>query len=172
MRTLLGDWNVKKIEVEEDGSIYVTTTTKTETIRIFEPQFGIGRKGKKAAALAKFAARNGLGNARRLYSFLSTMRRDFVGELPLSLPDCSSNMASAIGDDDKAIAAASLAAIDKADEMNLTKIERAGLNRKIIATAVFGLDSERVIDSLARLLGQPRTCLLKVVESDDADTPG
>ena len=54
MRTLLGDCNAKKIEVEEDGSIYVTTTTKTETIRIFEPQFGIGRKGFRPISVQRF----------------------------------------------------------------------------------------------------------------------
>jgi hypothetical protein len=95
MKTLLGDWKVKKIEVEEDGGIYVTITRKTEMVRIFEPTFGIGRKGKEAAALARFVARNGLGKARRICRFLATMPRDFVGTLPLSFPDRSSNSVSA-----------------------------------------------------------------------------
>ena len=171
MRTLLGEWKVKKIEVDEDGSIYVTRATTTKTVRIIVPNFGIGRKGKKAAALARFVARHGLGNARRLYRLLSTMRRDFVGELPLSFPDCSSNSVSAIDDNamEKAIAATSLAAIEKADEMAVTKAERAVLHRKIIASAVFGVDLDGVIDSLTDLLGQPRICPLKVVKSDDVD---
>ena len=96
MRTLLGDWKVNKIEVEEDGGIYVTITRNTEMVRIFEPTFGIGRKGKEAAALAKFVARNGLGKARRIYRFLATMPRDFVGTLPLSFPDRSSNLVKSL----------------------------------------------------------------------------
>ena len=166
--TLLDDWKVKKIEVEEGGRIFVTAASNTETIRICEPHFGIGRKGRKTADLAKFVARNGLGKARRLYRFLSTMSRDFVGELPLTFPDRSSNSVSAIDDED-AVISASWDALDKAEEMDITKAERAALNHKIIASAVFGVDIDGVIGSLTRIPGQSRKSLLKPVRSEDVD---
>jgi hypothetical protein len=59
-------------------------------------------------------------------------------------------------DEDKAIAA-SWAALDKADEMALTKPERAAIHRKIIASVVFGADFDGIIDSLNRCLAEPRT---------------
>ncbi len=166
MRNLIGDWKVKKIEVEEDGSIFVTRARKTEMVRIVAPHFGIGRKGKKVAALAKFVARHSLGEARRLYRFLSTMPRDFIGELPLSFPDHSANSASAIDDDapmDTATAE-SWAAIDEADKLDISKAEHAALNRKILLSAIFSVDVDGVIGSLT---GRPGR--LKIVKSDDVN---
>ena len=80
---------------------------------------------------------------------------------------------SAIDDDapmDEAIAA-SWAALDKADEIAITKAERAVLHRKILFSAILGVDIDEVIDSLTDRPGQPRKSLLKIVKSDDVYAP-
>ena len=72
--------------------------------------------------------------------------------------------ASAIDNDppkDEAIAA-SWAAIDEADKLDITKAERAALHRKILLSAIFSVDVDGVIGSLT---GRPG--LLKIVKSDN-----
>jgi hypothetical protein len=79
--------------------------------------------------------------------------------------------ASAIDNDppkDEAIAA-SWAAIDEADKLDITKAERAALHRKILLSAIFSVDVDGVIGSLTRRPGQPSKCLLKIVKSDDVN---
>jgi hypothetical protein len=73
---------------------------------------------------------------------------------------------NALDNVDDAIAL-SWAALDEAEKLDMTKAERAVLNAKIIASAVFGKDFDGVIERLTRRPGQPRACPVKNVESDD-----
>jgi hypothetical protein len=60
--------------------------------------------------------------------------------------------------------AASWDAMGEADKLDLTRAERAALNRKIIVSAIFGVDVDGVIGSLT---GRPGR--LKIVKSDDVN---
>ncbi len=77
-------WTVRHIEVEPDSSAVVTLAQGSERVRFRAPEFGVGRP-REAAALAKFAAKSGLGNVRRLFAFLVAIPTDFAGPLPLPL---------------------------------------------------------------------------------------
>ena len=77
-------WTVRHIEVEPDSSAVVTLTQGSERVRFRAADFGVGRP-REAAALAKFAAKSGLGNVRRLFAFLVALPTDFAGPLPLPL---------------------------------------------------------------------------------------
>jgi hypothetical protein len=67
---------------------------------------------------------------------------------------------------DKAIAA-TFAAMDVSDEMDLTRAERSAIQTKLIVSAILGVDVDGVIDGLTRRPGQPRINPLKIVKSND-----
>jgi hypothetical protein len=189
-------WELDTIEVQQDGTITVTLKMGVKMIQFEKPEFGIGHKGARSAALAEFVAQSWGGDAERLYRYYSAISPRFPGRLPSSLlesqfavplamtpvnhnpapekktmkksPKMIPATESAIDDGD-AIIAASWDALDKAEEMAITKTQRATLNRKIITSAVFGIDIDGVIDTLTRRPGQPRACLLKSVRGDDVD---
>jgi hypothetical protein len=80
-------WTVAEIEIEPNNGATVTLTLGGEKIRLHSPEFGVGRPGREAAALAKFAARSGLGPVRRLYEYFACLPNDYAGPLNLPLLD-------------------------------------------------------------------------------------
>jgi len=77
-------WKVAEIEIEPNKGATVKMVLGSETVRLHSPEFGVGRRGRKAAALARFAAKSGLGPVRRLFRFFASLPEDYKG--PLSLP--------------------------------------------------------------------------------------
>ena len=51
--------------------MYVTLALGSSKVRFHAPEFGVGRPGREAAALAKFAAKNGFGNVKKIYDFVT-----------------------------------------------------------------------------------------------------
>ena len=62
-------WELDRIEVQEDGAITVTLKMGTKMIQFGKPEFGIGRKDSRSAALAEFVAQSWGGDAERLAGF-------------------------------------------------------------------------------------------------------
>ena len=52
-----------------------------DPVRFCTRKFGVGRRGVKTAALAKFASDAGFGEAEELYRYLLRTPRDHVGEV-------------------------------------------------------------------------------------------
>lgn len=84
MENLIG-WQVKQIEIVPGNDVFVTLALGSSKVRFHAPEFGIGRPGKEAAALAKFAAKNGFGNVKKIYDFLTWLPDDFADVAPLPL---------------------------------------------------------------------------------------
>ena len=77
-------WHVQQIDVAPDSGAVVTMARGSLQARLRAPDFGVGRH-KEAAALAKFAAKSGLGTVRRLFRLFMAFPADFIGPLPLPL---------------------------------------------------------------------------------------
>ena len=77
------NWRVRHIEIEPDSGAVVTFVQGNLQARLRTADFGVGRR-KEAAALAKFAAKSGLGDVWELFRFFVAFPTDFAG--PLRLP--------------------------------------------------------------------------------------
>ena len=77
------NWRVRHIEIEPDSGAVVTMAQGSLQVRLRAPDFGVGRR-KESAALAKFAAKSGLGDVWELFRFFVAFPTDFAG--PLRLP--------------------------------------------------------------------------------------
>jgi hypothetical protein len=82
--TQLGDnlstWKVKSIvKLPNDGGIEVTFNGENgPPVRFLAADFGVGERGAKSAALARFAAAAGFGDSEDIFEFLT----DFPQESP------------------------------------------------------------------------------------------
>lgn len=76
-------WTVKSVVVlPGDKGVQVTfAVAGRDPIRFRTKRFGVGRRGRRTAALAKFADQAGYGDAEELYRHLCTFPRDFQGPL-------------------------------------------------------------------------------------------
>lgn len=77
----LGNWKVRAIEVLPDNrGVQVTMGVDgRDPINFRTRRFGVGRRGARAAALAKFCDQAGYGNAKELFDYFTTLPRTFVG---------------------------------------------------------------------------------------------
>jgi hypothetical protein len=78
------NWRVRHIEIEPDSGTVVTMAQGGLQVRLRAPDFGVGRR-KEAAALARFAAKSGLGDVWELFRFFVAFPADFTGRLLLPL---------------------------------------------------------------------------------------
>jgi hypothetical protein len=78
------NWCVRHIEIEPDSGAVVTMGQGGLQVRLRAPDFGVGRR-KEAAALARFAAKSGLGDVWELFRFFVAFPTDFTGRLLLPL---------------------------------------------------------------------------------------
>jgi hypothetical protein len=79
----LSSWKVQSI-VKLPSSAGVEVAFRGEggaQVRFQTTEFDVGERGAKAAALAKFAAAAGFGDAQEIYSFLSGLPQDSPGIL-------------------------------------------------------------------------------------------
>jgi hypothetical protein len=79
----LSPWKVRSI-VKLPGSGAVEVAFRGEggfPVRFQTTEFDVGERGAKAAALAKFAAAAGFGEAQEIYSYLSGLPQDSPGIL-------------------------------------------------------------------------------------------
>jgi hypothetical protein len=74
-------WKVRSVVMlpEQKGVEVTFSVTGQDVIRFRTKQFGVGRRGAKAAALAKFVARAGFGDAKEIYRFLLDLPRTMTG---------------------------------------------------------------------------------------------
>jgi len=74
-------WKVRSVVVlpEHSGVEVTLSVTGHDPIRFRTKRFGVGRRGAKAAALARFAARAGFGDAEEIYRFLLDLPRNMTG---------------------------------------------------------------------------------------------
>ena len=77
-------WHVQQIDVAPDSGAVVTMARGGLQARLRAPDFGVGRH-KEAAALAKSAAKSGLGDVWELFRFFVAFPNDFTGRLLLPL---------------------------------------------------------------------------------------
>ena len=77
----LKGWKVRSIEVlpEKQGVEVIFQVEGHDPVRFRTRKFGIGRRGAKSAALAKFAAQAGYGTVEDVYTFVSGLPSDLVG---------------------------------------------------------------------------------------------
>jgi len=64
---------------EQRGVEVALSVTGHDLIRFRTKRFGVGRRGAKTAALAKFAANAGFGDAVEIYRFLLDLPRNMSG---------------------------------------------------------------------------------------------
>lgn len=86
-------WKVYSIAVlpERKGVEVTLSTGPHDSVRFTTMDFGVGRRGAKAAALARFAASAGFGEPEAIYRFLVDLPRDMTGVLfaaATSVEDC------------------------------------------------------------------------------------
>ena len=73
-------WAVDNIEILADKRVRVVLATDTGGHQEFVTRkFGVGRRGAKTAALAKFAAKAGLGDVGALYRHFRCLPEDYRG---------------------------------------------------------------------------------------------
>ena len=74
---------VQTIEVLPDNrGVEVTIGAEGKTpFRFRTRRFGIGRRGARSAALARFAAQAGYGQVEEVFHYLSGLPRDLVGNI-------------------------------------------------------------------------------------------
>jgi hypothetical protein len=74
-------WKVRSVVMlpEQRGIEVSFSVTAHDLIRFRTKQFGVGRRGAKAAALAKFAACAGFGDAEEIYRFLLDLPSTMTG---------------------------------------------------------------------------------------------
>ena len=75
-------WTVESIEIvgDEGARIHLRATDGHITI-LQTPDFGVGQRGPKAAALARFAEQCGFGSRRDVYEFIWALPEDWNGPL-------------------------------------------------------------------------------------------
>ncbi|MGO9107872.1 MAG: hypothetical protein ACLP9L_01445 [Thermoguttaceae bacterium] len=78
-------WQVEQIEIVPGNDVFVTLALGTSKVRFHAPEFGVGRPGRETAALAKFAAKNGFGNVKKIFDFLTAGPEDWADVAPLKL---------------------------------------------------------------------------------------
>ncbi len=76
-------WKVLSIEVLTNGrGVEISFASEgREPVSIHTKRFAVGRRGARAAALAKFAAQAGYGDVEDLYSYITCLPRAFDGFL-------------------------------------------------------------------------------------------
>jgi hypothetical protein len=85
--TQIGDklcpWQVKSIrKLSEDSGFEVAfSIPESETFRCQTQEFEVGQRGAKTAALARFAAASGFGDAQHIFRYLCGLPRDMSGVL-------------------------------------------------------------------------------------------
>ena len=79
----LKQWKVRSIEVlPENRAVQVIFGTEgNDSERFSTHRFGIGRRGARAAALARFASHAGFGDVEDLFSYVCALPRDTVGQI-------------------------------------------------------------------------------------------
>lgn len=78
-----GSWAVNSVEILADKRVRVVFTTYRGHKQDFVTRkFGIGRRGARAAALAKFCTKAGLvGDVMEAYQFIRKLPRTYTGPL-------------------------------------------------------------------------------------------
>jgi hypothetical protein len=80
-------WTVESIDiVGEHGAKLHLRSPDGHRTTLHTPDFGVGQRGPKAAALARFAERCGFGSRRDIYEFIWALPDDWNGPL-LPRPD-------------------------------------------------------------------------------------
>lgn len=76
-------WKVRHIEVlpGNKGVQVEFGIEGRDPVRFRTKRFGIGRRGARSAALAKFAAQSGFGEAEDLFHLIVSLPRDTVGTI-------------------------------------------------------------------------------------------
>ena len=88
----LNAWKVRSIEVlpDNEGVEVEFVVEGHEPFRFRTRKFGIGKRGARSAALAKFASRAGYGEVEELFRHIVSLPRDTVGGIfypgPVELP--------------------------------------------------------------------------------------
>lgn len=80
-------WSVESIDIlaDEGARLHLRTEDGRKTL-LHTPDFGVGRRGPKAAALARFAEYCGFGNRHDIYEFIWALPEDWSGPLlPVNL---------------------------------------------------------------------------------------
>src|SRR6185436_3136260 len=77
----LNAWKVRSIEVlpDNEGVEVEFVVEGHEPFRFRTRKFGIGKRGARSAALAKFASRAGYGEVEELFRHIVSLPRDTVG---------------------------------------------------------------------------------------------
>jgi len=75
-------WSVESIDIlaEEGARLHLRTQDGRRTL-LHTPDFGVGRRGPKAAALARFAEYCGFGDRHDIYEFIWGLPEDWNGPL-------------------------------------------------------------------------------------------
>lgn len=81
-------WTVQSVVVlPENKGVQVTLAVEgRDPVRFRTKRFGVGRRGARSAALAKFADQAGFGDGEELYRLICTLPRDFHGPLHWGTP--------------------------------------------------------------------------------------
>jgi hypothetical protein len=76
-------WIVRSIVVlpERRGVEVTFAVNGRDPVRFKTKRFGVGRRGARSAALAKFADQAGFGDAMKLYRYLCFLPPDFQGPI-------------------------------------------------------------------------------------------
>lgn len=84
---LLQPWKVRSIEIlpNQRGAEVTFSVEGRDPMRFRTRRFGVGRRGAKSAALAKFAAQAGFGEVAVLYQYLVLCHILILGYTDLSL---------------------------------------------------------------------------------------
>lgn len=79
----LSTWKVRVIEVlpQNKGVQVKFAVEGRNPVRFRTRRFGIGKRGARSAALAKFADKAGFGDAKDLYRCICALPHDFEGPL-------------------------------------------------------------------------------------------
>jgi len=75
-------WTVESIDIlGADGAKLHLIAPDGHRTTLHTPDFGVGQRGPKAAALARFAERCGFGSRRDIYEFIWALPEDWNGPL-------------------------------------------------------------------------------------------
>jgi hypothetical protein len=77
-------WQLFRIDVAPEEPTRVTLKLGTETVCFNTPNFAVGRRDAKTAALAKFVAKSGFGEVIDLFRYLASLGPDWDGPLPVT----------------------------------------------------------------------------------------
>ena len=86
-------WRLKRVDIVPGEPALVTFSCGNETARFRTRRFAVGRRGAKTAALAKFVARSGFGDAEELYHWFASLWPDYTGPIPVEGLDMTVDMA-------------------------------------------------------------------------------